>query len=292
MRNAGVVGTIKHTEHAKHTTVSAQQRDGQQLLGLVLSDDLQIRAGQLPDIVRGENFLCSQGASGNSLRENGIHAPRLASFNPVPNPELAVFEQSDEAPAIGEKVCGAHYESLQKMFEVAAGAEFGRNFEQLMQFVGLTLRRGGKLGVRNGDRSEAGYGRYQRLLLGGESAVVARIDQNRPLRARSAEGRSYQNSGRNQAAERMLIAADRDGDDLSGGYGTLRQVGGEADGLAVMPSPEGIGHLRRFGRIRLAVRMAPRGAEGLRPYASATATEDDRPGLRGRRLRREFRARR
>ncbi len=94
-----------------------------------MSDDLQIRACQLPDIVGGEDFFGSQSTSGNTLRENGIHAARLPSFNPVANPELAVFEQSDEAPAIAEKVCGAHYESLQKMFEVAAGAEFRRNFE-------------------------------------------------------------------------------------------------------------------------------------------------------------------
>ncbi len=52
-----------------------------------------------------------------------------------------------------------------------------------MQFVRLALRSGRELGVRNGDRAEAGYGRHQRLFLGSESAVGARIDENRSLRA-------------------------------------------------------------------------------------------------------------
>src|SRR5882672_8641799 len=116
--------------------------------------------------------------------------------------------------------------------------------------MGLSLSRGTEFGMRHGDRAETGNRRDQRLLFGGKGAVVARINKNRPLGARSAEGRGNQNSGRNQAAERMLIAADEDGDGLSGGHGTLRQVGGETDRLAVMSGAEGIGHLRRFGRDR------------------------------------------
>src|SRR5258708_18954130 len=99
----------------------------------------------------------------------------------------------------------------------------------------------------HGDGAETGDGRHQRFLLGGEGGVVARIDENRSLRERGAKRRGNQNSRRNQGTQRVLIAADRDGDGFSGRHGTLRQIGGEADGLAVMPSPEGIRHLRRFG---------------------------------------------
>ena len=133
------------------------------------------------------------------------------------------------------------------MFEVAAGAEFGRDLEQLVQFVGLALRGGTQFGVSHGDRAEAGDGRDQRLLLGGKDSVGARIDEDRALRARSAERRGNQHSGRNHAAERVQIAADGDGDGLSGGNRALRQIGGEANGLAVMAGPKGISQLGSFG---------------------------------------------
>ena len=110
---------------------------------------------------------------------------------------------------IAEKIRGAHHEGLQKMFEIAAGAEFGRDLEQLVQFMRLALRRGAEFGVSDGNRAEPGDRRYQRSLLGSEDAVVAGIDQDRPLGARSAEGRGNQHSGRNQAAQRVLIAARR-----------------------------------------------------------------------------------
>ncbi len=80
-----------------------------------------------------------------------------------------------------------------------------------------------------------------------EGAFGARINENRALGARSAERRGNQHSRRDQAAQRVLFAADRDGDGLSGGNRALRQIGGEANGLAVMPSPEGSRQLRSFG---------------------------------------------
>ena len=169
------------------------------------------------------------------------------SSNSIAHAELAVFEQSDEAPAIAEKIGGAHHERLQKMFEVAAGTELGRDLEQLVQFVRLALRGGTQFGVSHGDCAEAGDGRDQRLLFAGKDSVGARIDEDRALGARSAEGSGNQHSGRDQAADRVHFAADGDGDRLSGGNRALRQIGGEANGLAVMPSPKRIGQLRSFG---------------------------------------------
>ena len=78
LRNAGVIETIEHSEHAEHFSVGAEQGDREQLPGLVLRDHLQIRAGQLGEIVGPENFFFPQGAGGDALRENGIDAPRLA----------------------------------------------------------------------------------------------------------------------------------------------------------------------------------------------------------------------
>ena len=65
---------IEHAEHAEHSPVGAQQWDGQQLPGVVLSDNLQIRAGQLAEIVGPKDFFCPQGAGRDALRENRIHA--------------------------------------------------------------------------------------------------------------------------------------------------------------------------------------------------------------------------
>ncbi len=67
-----------------------------------------------------------------------------------------------------------------------------------------------------------------------EGTILAGIDENRSLRARGAEGRGNQHSRRYHAAERVLIAADGNGDGLSGRNRTLRQIGGETDSLAVV----------------------------------------------------------
>ncbi len=47
LRDAGVVEAVEHAEHAEHFSVGAEQRDGQQLPGLILRENLQVRAGQL-----------------------------------------------------------------------------------------------------------------------------------------------------------------------------------------------------------------------------------------------------
>ena len=133
------------------------------------------------------------------------------------------------------------------MFQVAAGAELGRDFEQLMQLMRLALRGGTEFGVSHGDRAEAGDGRDQRFLLGSEGSFGARIDQDRALCARSAERRRNQHSRGNQAAERVLIAAHGNRDGFSRRHGTLRQIGGKPNGLAIVPRPERVGQLGGFG---------------------------------------------
>ena len=127
--NAGFVETIKHPKHAEHFPIGAQQRNRQQLPRLVLRENLQVRAGQLPDVIGPEDFFCAQGAGGDALRENGVHAPRLTPRDGTANPKLLVFKEGDEAPAIAEKVGGAHHESPEEMLEVSTGTELGRDLE-------------------------------------------------------------------------------------------------------------------------------------------------------------------
>ncbi len=86
--------------------------------------------------------------------------------------KLSVFQQGDEATAEAEKIGGANHESLQKMIEIAAGAEFGRNLQQLVQFMRLALRGRTEFSVSQRNRAEAGDDRDQGFLLGGEGAVV------------------------------------------------------------------------------------------------------------------------
>ena len=160
---------------------------------------------------------------------------------------MSVFEQRDEAAAKAQKVRGTHHKSLQKMFQIAAGAELGRNFQQLVKFLRLGLGGGTKFSMGHGHRAETGNRRNQRSFLRRESSCLPGINQNCPLRARRAEGRRDQHSGRNQAAQRVLVAADGDGNGLSCGDGALRQIGGEADGLAVMAAAECVSQLRSLG---------------------------------------------
>ncbi len=68
------------------------------------------------------------------------------------------MKEGNEASAKAEKIGGSHYEGLKKMFEITAGAELGRNLEQLVKFVSLGLRSGAKFGVGDSDRAKPGYG--------------------------------------------------------------------------------------------------------------------------------------
>ena len=107
--------------------------------------------------------------SGNSVS----HALGFAFFHGVANPELAIFQQRDEAAPEAQKIGGPQHERLQKVLEIAAGAELGGNLEQLVQFVRLRMRGGVEFGVGDGDRAEAGNRRHQRLLFRGKNAVLA-----------------------------------------------------------------------------------------------------------------------
>src|SRR6202034_1496042 len=170
--------------------------------------------------------------------ENNIDAPPFTMFHAIAHVELPVFEKRDEAASKAEKISSADDEGLQGMLEISARAELERNLKQLMQLLCLTLRGGRKFGVRHGDRAKASNRRQQRFLLRREGPFFTRINKNRPLRARGAKGSGNHGSGRHQAAERVLVVTHRDRDDFSGGNRPLREIGGEANGLAVMRSPE------------------------------------------------------
>jgi hypothetical protein len=62
--DAGAVQSIEHAEHAEQAPLGAQERDCQQLPGLVLRDRLQIHAGEFFQVVRPEDFFGPQGAGG------------------------------------------------------------------------------------------------------------------------------------------------------------------------------------------------------------------------------------
>ena len=194
--------------------------------------------------------MATQGLGGHALGKQCFHPPRLALFDPVANPELVVFQQRDEAAPEAQKIGGAHHKRLQKMLQIAAGTEFGRNLQQLVEFVRLGMRGGVQFGVRHGDGAKSGDRRHQRFFFGRENAVLPRVDQDRALRARSAKRSRNQHPGRNQIAQRVHVGADGNRDRLSGGDGALRQIGGEADGLAVMPGPSRVRQLRSLGRNR------------------------------------------
>src|ERR1700721_1275916 len=107
------------------------------------------------------------------------------------------------------------------MIEIPTGTQFGRNLQQLVEFASLALRGRTEFCMSQCDSAEAGDDGHQRSLLGGEGAGGARIDQNCSLAARSAERSGNQHAGRNYAAQRVWIAADREGDASPGGEGAV-----------------------------------------------------------------------
>ena len=124
--------------------------------GLVAGDDLLVGASFLAHIVRPENFFGTQSARGNALGKNVVHALRFSTSDDVAHSELTIFEQGDKASSKAEKIGGADDKGLKKMFEVAAGTEFGGNFQQLVKFASLALRRGTHFGMSHGHRAESG----------------------------------------------------------------------------------------------------------------------------------------
>src|SRR5712672_1367060 len=156
--DSGAVQTIEHTKHAEQFSTCSQERNSQELVDLIFSDNIEVRALLFAGLVGPENLFRSQSARGDSFWENCFCPARHALLNPVADAEGAILQQGDEAAAEGKKICGAHYEGLQELLKISAGAKFGRNFEQLMKLVSLGVSRGIKLGVSHGHRAETGDG--------------------------------------------------------------------------------------------------------------------------------------
>ncbi len=66
----------------------------------------------------------------------------------------------------------------------------------------------------------------------------------------------------------MHVGADGESDGLTGADRALRQIGGEADGLPVMPGANGVGKLRSF---------RGNGAQFERPFAAQQNAHQARP---------------
>ena len=100
LRNARVVEAVQYAEHAEHFPVAPNRGTVNNCSASILRENLLVRAGQLAEIIRPENFFFAQGAGGDALGKNVIDAARLAASDGVANPKLSVFEQRDEASAI------------------------------------------------------------------------------------------------------------------------------------------------------------------------------------------------
>ncbi len=103
-----------------------------------------------------------------------------------------------------------------------------------MKFVGLSVGGGMKFRVGHSDRPESSDRRHQRLFFYRVNAILTRIYKDRTLRPRSTKGGCDQHSRKDEAAQRVHIGANGNRDRFSGHGGTLRQIGGKSDCLAVM----------------------------------------------------------
>ena len=213
---------------------------------MISGDNVEVGAFVFAGVVGPENFFRSQSAGGDPFRESYFQPARCAPFGTVTDAKRIVFQQGNKAAAKTKKIGGAHHEGLQELVKISTGAEFGRDFEQLVKLVGLGVSGGVQLGMSHGHGSETGDGRHQSFFLRRETTLCPGIDQDCSLRPRSAEGRGDQHARRNQVAERVHVGADGKSDGLPGADGTLSQIGGEANGLPVVPGANGVGKLRTF----------------------------------------------
>ena len=248
LRNSRAIQPVENSEHPQNPSAHAQQWHRQKLVHLVFRHRLQIDSGSPAGLVGPENFLRAQGTRGHALRKQRIGPPRFPFFDRVTNPELVLFEKRNEATSETQKVGDPQDEGLQKVIEIAAGAEFGGNLQQLMQFVRLRMRRGVQFRMGHGDRPETGNHRHQCLFFRREDPLLPGIDQNRALSARSAKRSGDQHSGRNQIAQGVHIGADRKCNRLSRRHCALRQVRREAQRLPIVPRPCRSRQLRSFRR--------------------------------------------
>ena len=137
---------------------------------------------------------------------------------------------------------------LQELIQLANGTEFGRDVQELVQFVGLGARGGIKLGVRDGDRAKTGNGGNQRFLLPAESAPLPGVHEDGTLSLGGAKRRGHQHPRRDHISQRMRGWINSNANGLAGGNGTHRQVSREVQPLAVVASPHGCCGLRGFSR--------------------------------------------
>ena len=121
-----------------------------------MGDHLQIRTGNFAGVIRPEHLFARQSPACDPLGEHMIHPLRYSLLDTPSHVKDAVLQQSDEAAPKAEEVRGTNYESLHELIELADGAEFGRDLQQLMEFVGLGAGSAVELGISDGDRAEAG----------------------------------------------------------------------------------------------------------------------------------------
>ena len=130
-----------------------------------------------------ENVLLFESAGGDPVVKRDIDGPRYAFFHPPANMKGVLFEQSDEAALEAEETGGADDGGLHELVELAGRAQFKRNFENLVQLMGLSAGHAIQLGVGNRNGPKSSEGGDQGFVFLSEGFSEARIDQNCAVRA-------------------------------------------------------------------------------------------------------------
>ena len=198
-------------------------------------------------------------------------------FLPPSELENAVFEQSNEAAPESQEVRGTNRKLLQEFVQLADRAQFGRNIQQLMKFVGLGAGRAVKLGVGHGHRGKTGDHRNQRFLLVGENAFLPRIDEDSALADSRCEREQQSASRRDQVAKSVGDRIDGNGDGLIGGQSLgwpgRRQIAVPCDQAGTDRSCQ----LRRLGGHGAQTRRRCLRARVCRPAGCAAELADGPP---------------
>src|SRR5258707_10274235 len=130
-QDAGPLQAIQHAEGSPDLITCAQQRHDENLPNMELSNQIKIGVHQCAGVVGAKDFPGSQSMSGNALGEDFVDPLGLALFDSITHVKLFLVEQGDKAAAKPKKISRTHYEGLEELLQIAAGAQRGRDFQQL-----------------------------------------------------------------------------------------------------------------------------------------------------------------
>ena len=241
---------VKHAKHPEHIAARTEQGDGEELADSESSHEIQICARSFGGVFGEEHIFLFQRAGRDAIVERDIERTGHSVLHSPANVEGGLFEEPDEAALEAEETGGADHRGLHELVEFSGRTEFEGNLEDFVQFVGLGTGHAVQLGIGDGDRAKTGQGGDQGSVFLGKRVGETGVDENCTVRARGAEGRRDENSGRRIFSE-MRGAVDAHRNALAGGDGASGDLERRAEVVLLKTRTDGVGEPGSLGRHRL-----------------------------------------